>query len=220
MINVIKNIKKVCCIVIWLSCLVHAENSNEITIFTDFSVYNGEGSILLHWSIPDSIKVKNTIIYSQKFGDKEFKEIGVVPPETFFFLETNCDPGERYFYKIVIQDIHDKFFSTDSENLPFGSCDIIPDQFLFNNNVKSVSNLMVKHIKDKLLPIQIGDHYSQLLEVLHTEEVKDYNWIEKFPSPILNSLSETIDKTNDIISNSNFYDDIMDYESLYRNHFF
>ena len=41
-----------------------------------------------------------------------------------------------------------------------------------------------------------------------------------FPSPILKALSETIDKTNDIISNSNFYDDIMDYESLYRNHFF
>ncbi len=54
MINVIKNIKKVCCIVIWLSCLVQAENSNEIAISIDFSVYNGEGSILLHWSIPPS----------------------------------------------------------------------------------------------------------------------------------------------------------------------
>ncbi|GIS03836.1 MAG: hypothetical protein CM15mP106_2830 [Candidatus Neomarinimicrobiota bacterium] len=58
------------------------------------------------------------------------------------------------------------------------------------------------------------------LKFCHTEKIKDYNWIEKFPSPILKSLSETIDKTNDIISNSNFYDDIMDYESLYRNHFF
>ena len=78
----------------------------------------------------------------------------------------------------------------------------------------------MNHIKDRLLPIQIGGDYTQLLEVLHTEKIKDYNWIEKFPSPILKALSETIDKTNDIISNSNFYDDIMDYESLYRNHFF
>ena len=220
MINVIINIKKVCCIVIWLSCLAHAENSNEIAIPIDFSVYNGEGSILLHWSVPDSIKGKNTIIYSQKFGDKDFKEIAVLPSKTLFFLETNCDLGERYFYKIVIQDIQDKFFTIDSENLPFGSCDVIQDQFLFNKNLQSVSNLLVKHIKDRLLPIQIGGDYTQLLEVLHTEKIKDYNWIEKFPSPILNSLSETIDKTNDIISNSNFYDDIMDYESLYRNHFF
>ena len=75
MINVKKNIKKVCCIVIWLSSLACAADSNEIAIPMDFSVYNGEGSILLHWSIPDSIKGKNTIIYSQKFGDKEFKEV-------------------------------------------------------------------------------------------------------------------------------------------------
>ena len=91
---------------------------------------------------------------------------------------------------------------------------------MFNKNLQSVSNLLVKHIKDRLLPIQIGGDYTQLLEVLHTEKIKDYNWIEKFPSPILKALSETIDKTNDIISNSNFYDDIMEYESLYRNHFF
>ena len=146
--------------------MAHAENSNEIAIPIDFSVYNGEGSILLHWSVPDSIKGKNTIIYSQKFGDKDFKEIAVLPSETLLFLETNCDLGERYFYKIVIQDIQDKFFTIDSENLPFGSCDVIQDQFLFNDNLQSVSNLLVNHIKDRLLPIQIGYHYSQLLEVL------------------------------------------------------
>ena len=73
MINVIKNIKKVCCIIIWLSSLVHAKNSNEIAVSIDFSVYNGQGSILLHWSIPETIKGKNTNIYSQKFGEKEFE---------------------------------------------------------------------------------------------------------------------------------------------------
>ena len=58
------------------------------------------------------------------------------------------------------------------------------------------------------------------MEIGSREKIKNYNWIENFPSPILNSLSETIDKTNGIISNSNFFDDIMHYESLYRNHFF
>ena len=75
MINVINNIKKVCCIVIWLSCLVRAENSNEIALSIDFSVFSGQGSILLHWSTPGSIKVKNTIIYSQQFGDKECSKL-------------------------------------------------------------------------------------------------------------------------------------------------
>ena len=220
MINTIKNIKRVCFTAIWLVCLISAKSSNDITIPIDFSVYNGQGSILLNWSIPDSIKVKNTIIYSQQFGDKEFKEIATLPSETFFFLDANCDPGERYFYKIVVQDIYDKSFSGDSKNLPFGSCDIIEEYFSYDKNIQSVSNLLVKYIKDKLLPLQIENNFSHLLEVLHTEKTKNYNWIENFPSPILNALSETIDKTNGIISNSNFFDDIMHYESLYRNHFF
>ena len=55
----------------WLFCMVYARNSNERIIPMDISVYNGEGSILLNWTIPDSIKAKNTIIYSQKFGNEE-----------------------------------------------------------------------------------------------------------------------------------------------------
>ena len=65
----------------------------------DISVYNGEGSILLNWTIPDSIKAKNTIIYSQKFGNEEFVEIATLPSKTFFFLDTNCEPERDIFTK-------------------------------------------------------------------------------------------------------------------------
>ena len=53
MINVIKNIKKVLCVVMWLFCMIYARKSNERIIPMDISVYNGEGSILLNWTIPD-----------------------------------------------------------------------------------------------------------------------------------------------------------------------
>ena len=61
MINVIKNIKKVLCVVMWLFCMIYARKSNERIIPMDISVYNGEGSILLNWTIPDSIKAKNDL---------------------------------------------------------------------------------------------------------------------------------------------------------------
>ena len=220
MINVIKNIKKVFFVIMWLFCLVYARNSSERIIHMDISVYNGEGSILLNWAIPDSIKVKNTIIYSQKFGNEEFVEIATLPSKTFFFLDTNCEPGERYFYKIVIQDIYDKFFSGDLENLPFGSCNLTQDSFSFNNNIQSVPNLLTQHIKDKLLPILIDVNFSRLLEVLHTKKVKHYNWIESFPSHKLKALSKTVDKTYEIIFNSNLHNEISNYENLYRNYLF
>ena len=220
MINVIKNIKKVLCVVMWLFCMIYARKSNERIIPMDISVYNGEGSILLNWTIPDSIKAKNTIIYSQKFGNEEFIEIATLPSKTFFFLDTNCEPGERYFYKIVIQDIYDKFFSGNLENLPFGSCNLTQDPFSFNNNIQSVSSLFVEHIKDKLSPILIEDNFSRLLEVLDTKKIKYYNWIESFPSHKLRALARTVDQTNKIIFNPNLYSEISNYENLYRNYLF
>ncbi len=220
MINVIKNIKKVLCVVMWLFCMINARKSNERIIPMDISVYNGEGSILLNWTIPDSIKAKNTIIYSQKFGNEEFIEIATLPSKTFFFLDTNCEPGERYFYKIVIQDIYDKFFSGNLENLPFGSCNLTQDPFSFNNNIQSVSSLFVEHIKDKLSPILIEDNFSRLLEVLDTKKIKYYNWIESFPSHKLRALARTVDQTNKIIFNPNLYSEISNYENLYRNYLF
>ena len=220
MINITKNINKVFLVVMWLSCIVCARSSNESIIPVDISVYNGEGSILLNWSIADSIKVKNTIIYSQLFGDEEFIEIATLSPKTFFFLDTNCVPGERYFYNIVIQDINDKFFTGDLENLSFGSCNLAQDPISINNNIQSMPNLLTEHIKYKLLPTLIDDNFSLLLEVLHTEKIKHYNWMESFPSHKLKALSNTMDKTSEIIFNSNLYIEISSYESLYRNYLF
>ena len=74
MINVIKNTKKVFLAIMWLFYMVYSRNSNERIIPMDISVYNGEGSILLNWTIPDSIKAKNTFIYSQKFGQYQLLE--------------------------------------------------------------------------------------------------------------------------------------------------
>ena len=110
MINMIKNIIK-----IWfLTCLLIAssdrEKGNNIATAIDVSVYNGEGSILLNWSFHDSIKVKNTIIYGQKFGDEQYKELAMLPPNIYYFLDTNCEPGSRYFYKVLVKDIHNNLY--------------------------------------------------------------------------------------------------------------
>lgn len=217
MINVIK---KICFTFIWLSCLARPENSDDITIPLDISVYNGEGSILLNWFIPDSIKVKKTIIYSQKFGEKKFKEIASLPSKAFFFLDTNCDPGDRYFYKVVIQDIHDNFFSDDLGNLPFGSCESISENIIFYKNITSLNNLFFKYLKDKLVKVKTGNNFDFLLEHLITDKINQYNMIENLPSNELKTLSEPLNKIFEVISNSNFLKDISSYENYYRNHLF
>ena len=219
MIHTIKNIIIFWCLTYWLIASSNTERS-DITIPLDVSVYNGEGSVLLNWSFPDSIKVKNTIIYGQQFGNEEFKELAIFPPNTFYFLDTNCDPGTRYFYKIIIKDIYDNSYLSNASELPFGSCNTIEDTLLYDKNIKSVTNLFIKYIKDKLYPISPNASFNNILEILHTEQINNYNWIEKFPVHLLKSYSEIIDETNEIILNQNLYDDMMGYESLYRNYFF
>jgi len=220
MVNTIKNIIIFWCSTYWLIASSQAERSAEFTIPIDVSVYNGEGSILLHWSFPDSIKVENIIIYGQKFGNEGYKELATLPPPTVYFLDTNCEPGSRYFYKVLIKDIYGNSYLNNASDLPFGSCNIIEDTYLFDKNIESVPNLFIKYIKDKLLPISLNNSYNNILEILHTGKINNYDWIENFPPYLLQSYSEIINKTNGIILNQDFYDDMMDYESLYRNHFY
>ena len=219
MLNMIENIIK-----IWfLTCLLIAssdtERSNNIATAIDVSVYNGEGSILLNWSFPDSIKVKNTIIYGQKFGDEQYKELAMLPPDIYYFLDTNCEPGSRYFYKVLVKDIYNNLYHSTESELPFGSCDIIENASLFDKNIKSVNDLLNKYIKEQLYPNIPNDSFNKLLEKLFEEEVHDYKWIENFTPHLLKSYAQIIDKTNEIILNQNLYLGLMSYEKLYRNHF-
>ena len=219
MINMIKNIIK-----IWfLTCLLIAssdtERSNNIATAIDVSVYNGEGSILLNWSFPDSIKVKNTIIYGQKFGDEQYKELAMLPPDIYYFLDTNCEPGSRYFYKVLVKDIYNNLYHSTASELPFGSCDIIENPSLFDKNIKSVNDLLNKYVKEQLYPNIPNDSFNKLLEKLFEEEVHDYKWIENFTPHLLKSYAQIIDKTNEIILNQNLYLGLMSYEKLYRNQF-
>ena len=185
----------------------------------DVSVYNGEGSILLNWSFPDSIKVKNTIIYGQKFGDEQYKELAMLPPNIYYFLDTNCEPGSRYFYKVLVKDIYNNLYHSTASELPFGSCDIIENASLFDKNIKSVNDLLNKYVKEQLYPNIPNDSFNKLLEKLFEEEVHDYKWIENFTPHLLKSYAQIIDKTNEIILNQNLYLGLMSYEKLYRNHF-
>ena len=78
MIQTIKNIS----IVLILSCFIEATESNDRTGFDnsqliDLSVYDGQGTLLLSWSIPDTIKVSETKIFSKEFGQKQFELLSI-----------------------------------------------------------------------------------------------------------------------------------------------
>ena len=197
-----------------------SENDSLFSIAGDVSVYNGEGSILLNWSIPDSIKVNRTIVYSQEFGDEKFKELASPSPNNSYFLDLNCKPGARYYYKVLIEDIYGKKFIINNNEFPFGSCDINRSSIIFDKNINSIFQLILKHIKEELYLLNPNVNFNYISQLLDSEKYYKFNWLENFPLDLLKSYSTTIDNINSIVHADNLYDEIMENEDLYRNYFY
>ena len=59
----------------------------------DLSVYDGQGSLLISWSIPDSIKVSEANVFAMEFGQEQFELISLIPRGQSQYLDYNCDSG-------------------------------------------------------------------------------------------------------------------------------
>ena len=92
-----------------LQCILFALDNNRLikikksTIETDLIVYDGRGSILISWSIPDSIAFDEVRVFSKEFGGEKFELLSVVQNDESNYLDLDCIPTKRYFYKIEIQ---------------------------------------------------------------------------------------------------------------------
>ncbi|MEL1231821.1 MAG: hypothetical protein VXA26_10945, partial [Candidatus Neomarinimicrobiota bacterium] len=52
--------------------------TKKSTIETDLFVYDGRGSILISWSIPDSINFDEVKVFSKEFGGEKFELLSVI----------------------------------------------------------------------------------------------------------------------------------------------
>ena len=53
-------------------------------------VFDGEGSLLLNWTIRDTIKVKEIRIYKRNSQDEDFDLISTLGTDSDRFLDNNC----------------------------------------------------------------------------------------------------------------------------------
>ena len=112
---------------IFISCFIQASDSDPMPYPIDLTVYDGQGSLLLSWTYPDSIKVNETRIFVQEFGSKEFILLSALEPEYLHYLDTDCKPDNRYFYKVEVEDIFSRIHHSDLRTPPFGTCAVIND---------------------------------------------------------------------------------------------
>ena len=221
MIQTIKNIS----IVLILSCFIEATESNDRTGFDnsqliDLSVYDGQGTLLLSWSISDTIKVSETKIFSKEFGQKQFELLSILGEDKTKYLDSNCEPDSRYFYKIEMTDMFGKTYSSDLVTPPFGTCIPIRSIPLSEMDVRSVHHLIIEHLHQELKNLYPYTDLTAVLSLLNPNLQSNNRWIEVFPLEKLLEIESAIQIIDDVINNKTLHDDIMEYGLLYRNHLY
>ncbi len=212
-------------ITILISCLLWASENDHIPDVVkphpiDLSVYDGQGSLLISWSIPDSIKVSEANVFAREFGQEQFELISLIPRGQFQYLDYNCDPGSRYFYKLEITDIYGKTYNSDTKTPPFGTCIPITFDALFDDDIKSIHHLIIEHLDQELKTIYPYTDLRPVLDLLSPILNSDHKWIEVFPLEQLNEIESAISVLDEVLNDKDLYDDILTYGSLYRNHLY
>ena len=128
----------------------HLVEKKKSTIEMDLVVYDGRGSLLISWSIPDSIVVDEVRVFSKEFGSENFKLLSSIQNDEPNYLDLDCSPSKRYFYKIEITDYYGRLFSSSSDTPAFGTCRDIQDSKLFDEKITSIHQLVISLLQREL----------------------------------------------------------------------
>ena len=69
----------------------------------NLDVYDGSGSLLLHWSFADTIQANEINIYKRSSEQENFSLISTIAGNTGRYLDKKCENLDRYFYFIEIR---------------------------------------------------------------------------------------------------------------------
>ena len=205
---------------LWSSEKGYASKSYDLASPIDIAVHDGQGSILVSWSIADSIVVYENRVFIKEFGQENFEVISTVPRNTFQYLDLNCNPGTRYFYKVEVIDINGKIYDSGSETPAFGTCKQVNVSDIFDNPIRSVHHLIIEHLDLELKNIYPYQNLRPVLHLLSPDIRSNHKWIEIFPLEELEGIRPAISFINQVINDDELIEDIIAYGEFYRNHLY
>ena len=205
---------------LWSSEKGYASKSYDLASPIDIAVHDGQGSMLVSWSIADSIVVYETRVSIKEFGQENFEVISTAPRNTFQYLDLNCNPGTRYFYKVEVIDINGKIYDSGSETPAFGTCKQVNVSEIFDNPIRSVHHLIIEHLDLELRNIYPYQNLRPVLHLLSLDIRSNHKWIEIFPLEELEGIRPAISFINQVINDDELIEDIIAYGEVYRNHLY
>jgi len=184
----------------------------------DVSVYDGEGTLLIHWIYPDTILGNNVQIFVRESGSDDFQILTELPAEQSYYLHDGCKQNLRYFYQIKLKDSFGKIFTSDTVTSDFGTCLSIEDPTAYTKQIFSIKDLVLSHILNKAKEHDKYLDYESILGLINIDKPVERMWFENFSIKHLKSIEPALQILNDCFLSSFLLDEVLLKETLYRNY--
>ena len=185
----------------------------------NLEVYDGTGSLLLHWSFADTIEANEINIYKRSTEEQNFSLISNVSINVDRYLDKRCESLERYFYIVEIKDDRGYSFKSDDIRPAFGTSLLDSDKHE-NNLSKSIWGLMSQLIKDSFIKYfpEIKDETNDgIISLLSNDNIHKGSWIENFPLQYLADIRLIMENSTNMVFQNNILEEMKFYEKKYRN---
>ena len=202
-------------------CILETIQSQTIKLNdfpVDVSIYDGQGSLMIEWSYPDSILANQIRIFVQESGQSNFELLTELTPEHNNYLDLRCEANARYFYKIEVKDAFGTIFTSDFKTPAFGTCLTVEDSMAFDPTIRTAQGLVTSQIYKQALDNGSNGDYRSIIDLLKLTKKIEYTWFENYPLEHLKMADYSLQIIDDIIQNSLWVDLVLAQESIYRNH--
>ena len=184
----------------------------------DVSIYDGQGSLMIEWSYPDSVLANQIRIFVQESGQTNFELLTELTPDHNSYLDLGCDANARYFYKIEVKDAFGTIFTSDFKTPAFGTCLTVQDSMAFDPTISTTQDLVISQIYKQALDNGSNDDYRSIIDLLKLTKKIEHTWFENYPLEHLKMADYSLQIIDEIIQNSVWIDLVLAHESIFRNH--
>ena len=185
----------------------------------NLDVYDGYGSLLLHWSFADTIQANEINIYKRRTEEQDFSLISNVSIDVDRYLDKRCESLERYFYIVEIKDDRGYSYKSDDIRPAFGTSLVYSDNYE-NNLSKSIWGLMSQLIKNSFIKYfpEIKDETNDgIVSLLSNDNIHKGSWIENFPLQYFADIRLIMENSTNLVFQNHILEEMKFYEKKYRN---
>ena len=183
--SIIKFISLKALVVFCILGTIHSQTIKLNDFPVDVSIFDGQGSLMIEWSYPDSILANQIRIFVQESGQSNFELLTELTPEHNNYLDLRCESNARYFYKIEVKDAFGTIFTSDFKTPAFGTCLTVEDSMAFDPTIRTSQDLVISQIYKQALDNGSNGDYRSIIDLLKLTKKLNIPGLKIIPSNTL-----------------------------------